>query len=102
MSCKRKGKTNQKFYCPYCQQRLWRLGSSKYYLLSQRRAASQSSRLSDFSASQNFVCANRSFWLEEFYCEEHGELWMLLSKAFDGRFAIASILNLLCSISSQR
>jgi hypothetical protein len=77
MSRKRKGeKTTQKFYCPFCQQRLWRLGSSKYYFP---------------SASQNLISANRSCWLEEFYCEEHGKLWMLVSKASDGTLAIASI-----------
>jgi hypothetical protein len=71
MSCQRKGnKTTQKFYCPFCQQRLWRLGSPKYYLLS------QSSHSSKLSASQTIAHANSERWLEEFFCEEHGNLWM--------------------------
>jgi hypothetical protein len=91
MSRQRKGKTTQKFYCPFCQQRLWRLGSQKYYLISQGKAESQSSHPSKFTASQKIVNAARDCWLEEFYCEEHGKLWMLLSKAFDDSLAIASI-----------
>lgn len=96
MSCQRKEKTTQKFYCLYCQQRLWRLGSSKYYLLSLSNAESYSSRPRDrqqtsLSASQNVISTNRSYWLEEFYCEEHGKLWTWLSKASDGTLAIATI-----------
>lgn len=86
-------KTTEKFHCPFCQQRLWRLGSPKYYLLSQSRAESQCSCPSKLSASQTIVNVNPDCWLEEFFCEEHGNLWMLLSKTSDGRLAIASIEN---------
>jgi hypothetical protein len=57
----KQGKSTQKFGCPFCHQRLWNLGSQKYYL------------------------GKRDFWLEKFFCEEHGEMWMRLSRNLEER-----------------
>jgi hypothetical protein len=54
-------KPTQKFGCPFCQQRLWHLGSQKYYL------------------------GDRDSWLEKFFCEEHDEIWMRLSKTLEDK-----------------
>lgn len=43
-----------KFDCPLCRQRLWHLGSPRYYL--------------------------HNSWLEEFFCEKHDKMWMRLSR----------------------
>jgi hypothetical protein len=57
-----KQKNSQKFYCPHCQKRLWRLGSPKYYDYVQ--------------SSENKICVNYNAWLEQFLCEEHDRLWL--------------------------
>lgn len=52
-------KPTQRFGCPFCQQRLWNMGSQKYYL------------------------GTSNSWLEKFFCEEHSVIWMRLSKNLD-------------------
>jgi hypothetical protein len=52
-------KPTQRCGCPFCQRRLWNLGSHKYYL------------------------GTSDSWLEKFFCEEHGVVWMRLSKNLD-------------------
>jgi hypothetical protein len=58
-----------KLCCPFCQKRLWHLGSDQYY---------------DFLFFQNKLSLDYSSWIEEFFCEEHGKLWMQITKQADG------------------
>ena len=77
------------FFCPFCQQRLWRTGSIKHHLfytsaneikkntgIAQKKAA--------FLISQNSTYLDRNKWIEPFCCEDHGMLWLLVEKTPKG------------------
>ncbi|AGY56514.1 hypothetical protein [Gloeobacter kilaueensis] len=72
----------QRFDCPHCDSRLWRLGSEKHRLfytqltdmvqstgMHRKQAAALMSR-GDYVDS--------TAWIEEFFCGEHGKMWMLV------------------------
>lgn len=72
-----------KFFCPHCQQRLWRKGGSKYYLHYQgqaeiKKAFKLSAKKASFLANQHSPCVNLNVWLEEFFCAQHGNMWLHL------------------------
>lgn len=73
-------KNIQRFYCPYCDRRLWRLDSSKrsisYLDAAQIQQILNISRQSAVSLATKGACVDHNFWLEKFFCEEHGKLWM--------------------------
>jgi len=71
-----------------CALPLWRLGSRKYHLyyhgvgeivahthLTRKKAAL-------LATDGNFI--DRNAWLEEFFCWEHGKLWLALRRDADG------------------
>jgi hypothetical protein len=73
------------FYCPRCQERLWRKGGRKYYLFSRDAAEIQkhlngSFEKAKFVASRNSCYVDQRTWIEEFYCQEHNTIWLLFSK----------------------
>jgi hypothetical protein len=74
----------QKFFCPYCQQRLWRLGGTKHHLF--YTGAWEIKQNLQISTRRATLLAHRSAyvdthkWLEELFCSEHGKLWMLISR----------------------
>ena len=78
--------TRQKFYCPCCQRRLWRVGGYKFYQGQSKRGEA----LTLISEKDNFLThstpslANQQVWLEEFFCEKDGKIWMYLSKSEEG------------------
>ncbi len=85
-----KRKKTQQFDCIYCQQRLWRLGSPKHYLFyTESSEIKQNLNISrknaSFLSAQNSVYIDPNSWIEEFFCEEHGKMWMLVSKKADGQ-----------------
>jgi hypothetical protein len=91
-------KKKQMFSCPHCQQQLWRVGSPKYYLFYQGKAEIQkgfnlSAKNASFLANQQDTCVDLNVWLEEFFCETDGQIWMHLSqneqKAIASRLATA-------------
>lgn len=63
-----KRKHIQRFYCGYCGRRLWHLGSPKHFLFYLQAPEFQ----------QNVVDSN--FWIEVFFCGEHGKLWMKVTR----------------------
>lgn len=78
---KRSNRKNvQHFYCPYCDRRLWRLGSPKRFMSYPDAAQIQQnlniSRKSVLSLVTKGTCVERNSWLEEFFCEEDSKLWM--------------------------
>jgi hypothetical protein len=82
-------KRNQKFYCPKCEARLWRIGNPKYSLFCQgiteiQQGFNLSRKKASFLAAQEFAPVNRNTWLEEFLCSEHGKIWMRVTKSPDG------------------
>jgi hypothetical protein len=90
MPNKRKNRSQTpKFYCPHCEERLWRLGSPKYHLFYQD-VSEIKERLGVTRTKASFLATNHSpyvdsnTWLEEFFCEEHGTIWMRVSKQSDG------------------
>ncbi|WP_250125089.1 hypothetical protein [Chroococcidiopsis sp. CCMEE 29] len=68
-----KRKNVQRFYCLYCGRRLWRLGGRKHFLFYQGASERQ----------QNVIDSNS--WIEEFFCGEHGKLWMKVTRKADGK-----------------
>ncbi|NJL83827.1 MAG: hypothetical protein HC890_14455 [Chloroflexaceae bacterium] len=81
-------KKTPKFYCPYCSERLWRVGSPKHHLyyqdsLSISKNCNISRKNSKFLANKGeYVDQNQ--WLEEFFCGDHGKIWLLLAKRDNG------------------
>lgn len=77
---KRSNRRNQRFYCPYCDRRLWILGSSKRLLLYLNAAQIQQnlniSRKIEVSLATKGACVDENSWLEEFFCGEDGKLWL--------------------------
>lgn len=89
MANKRKSRQTPKFNCPHCQQRLWRLGSLKYHLFYQelseiRKHLGLTRKNASFWAAQNKGYIDNNCWLEEFFCEEDGKMWLRVSQKADG------------------
>lgn len=79
----------QHFSCPYCEQRLWRVGSRKYHLYYQGMAEIRQNlgitrKKAQFLATQSPTCADNDRWIEEFFCSQHSQIWLLLSRQPDG------------------
>ncbi|VEP12673.1 conserved hypothetical protein [Hyella patelloides LEGE 07179] len=85
MSNKRsKRKKVKSFSCPFCETRLWRLGSPKYHLFyknagEMRRNLQISAKKASFLANQSSTCLDNKTWIEEFFCRTHGRMWLYLS-----------------------
>lgn len=83
-----KRKKIKHFFCPICENRLWRLGSPKHYLFYQnaaeiRRSLKISAKKASFLVAQNSAYVDSNSWIEEFFCNEHGRMWLLLSRQND-------------------
>lgn len=79
----------QKFYCPSCEARLWRIGSSKYTLFCQGISEIQEGfhlnrKGASLLAAQESSPVNRNTWLEEFLCSQHGKMWLRVTKSPEG------------------
>ena len=88
MPNKRSRKRKQQFYCPYCQTRLWRAGSPKHYLYYQEVSEIQknlnlSRKKASFLINQNNTYLDKSSWIEDFCCEQHGKIWLKISRKVD-------------------
>lgn len=84
-----KRKKIKKFYCPYCNLRLWRIGNSKYYKYYQNAAQIKqntglSAKKSAFLANQYTTYLDKNRWIEAFCCEKHGMMWLLISASEEG------------------
>ena len=96
MPNKRKNRNaTRKFFCPFCEQRLWRSGNSKYYLFYKnaieiKQNTQLSSKKARLLAHQNTTYLDTKKWIEAFCCPEHGLLWLLISlqdKSYEYRIA---------------
>jgi hypothetical protein len=77
-----KRKETERFACPNCENRLWRIGSEKYPIFC--------SEASDFVhylglarkqvplAMTQGVRSEHRAWIEEFFCRDHGNMWILI------------------------
>ena len=90
MPNKRKNRNaTKKYFCPFCEQRLWRLGSSKYYLFYKdfieiRQNTNISKKNARFIAVHNTTYLDNKKWIEAFCCPEHGLQWILTSLLENG------------------
>ena len=86
MSGKRSSRSKvQKFYCPYCEERLWRRGGSKHYLFHAdigdvNHYSKISSRKLEMVPDKN-THIDYGRWIEKFFCRNHGKVWLLISKS---------------------
>ena len=90
MPNKRSKRKSQQFYCPYCQNRLWRPGFNKYCLFYQGKEEIQkgfqlTSKKAALVAQQQTVIVDRQVWLEDFLCENDGKIWLCLSNKEEGK-----------------
>lgn len=90
MPNKRSRRQVNHFFCPHCQQRLWRMGSTKYYLHYQSVTDIQqyfktTRKKATLIANQNSVAVDRDRWIEEFFCSEDSTVWLLISRQADGK-----------------
>lgn len=85
----------RKFYCPYCEDRLWRLGTTKYYLFYKnadeiRKNVGVSAKKAKFLINQNTTYLDTNRWIEGFHCSVDGNLWLTISvKEGDYQYQIA-------------
>lgn len=87
MPNKRSRRKTQHFNCCFCNQRLWRLGGRKYHLYYTdegeiRRKGGLSRKSARMLANQG-PYVDASSWIEEFFCGEHGKIWMLVTRQSD-------------------
>lgn len=93
MPNKRSNRKNIKhFFCPFCDTRLWRLGSQKYHLFYKNKTEMRenlriSAKNAAFLAAQQSTCVDQNVWLEEFFCGEHGTMWLKISRQESGELA---------------
>ena len=83
----RRSRRNQTFpfFCPYCQQRLWRLGYTKHYIFYKNATEIKentgiSTKKSKLLNLQNNTYLDNKKWIEALCCSEHGRLWLLISR----------------------
>ena len=74
----------RKYFCPYCEERLWRLGNAKYFLY--YKNASEIRSNTDISMKkakllmlQNSTYLDKNKWIEAFCCFNHGMMWFKVS-----------------------
>jgi hypothetical protein len=84
MPNKRSGRKTKKYFCPVCEQRLWRLGTTKYHLFYRNAAEIKqntgiSSTKAKLLAVKNKTYLDTKKWIEGFFCPTHGNLWLLIS-----------------------
>lgn len=75
----------QKFFCPHCDRRLWRLNSQKYRLFytevsDLKERLKFSHKKASLLAAQLGAFIDSNSWIENFFCEEHGQMWLRISK----------------------
>lgn len=78
----------QRFNCPHCGERLWRVDGQKHYLVhtgaaeNQENLDSSTTTANDVGSSGSFL--DKNTWIEEFFCGEHGQIWLLVQRHKDG------------------
>ncbi|MEL7077381.1 MAG: hypothetical protein AAFY50_00720 [Cyanobacteria bacterium J06648_1] len=85
----------KKYFCPYCEQRLWRLGNSKHNLYYQDAEEIRSNtgiplKKAKLLSLQSSTYLDLNKWIESFCCPSHGMMWLLISikeKSYEYRLA---------------
>lgn len=80
----------QHFFCPHCDRRLWRPGGQKHYFF-YRDPSEIKDHLNISRKKASLLAANpkgyvdSNAWIEEFFCEKHGRLWMCMHRSNEGK-----------------
>ncbi|MEL6581463.1 MAG: hypothetical protein AAFQ14_17120 [Cyanobacteria bacterium J06621_12] len=79
-----KRRKTKKYFCPHCEQRLWRLGNSKHHLYYQdaeeiRNNTGIPLKKAKLLSLQSSTYLDQSKWIESFCCPSHGMMWLLVS-----------------------
>ena len=74
----------RKYFCPYCEQRLWRLGNTKHHLFYKdaeeiRNNTNLTLKKAKLFSTQNSTYSDRNKWIEAFCCSSHGMMWLFIS-----------------------
>ena len=93
-----KRKKTRKYFCPYCEQRLWRLGHSKHHLYYKdaeeiKRNTGMPLKKAKLLSLQNATYLDANRWIEAFCCPSHGMVWLLVSvkdDSFEYRLAVGN------------
>jgi len=86
-----KRKHAYKFPCPFCGLRLYRLGSTKYHLFYE--GTNEITKNTALSRKQAALVATKGIfidsnhWIEEFFCGEHGNLWIVIRRSQEGEIS---------------
>ena len=83
-----KRKKIRKYFCPYCEQRLWRLGNTKHYLYYKnaneiKHNTGMTLKKAKLLSLQNSTYLDDNKWIEAFCCSDHGMMWILISVQSD-------------------
>ncbi len=88
MPSKRSKRNVQRFNCPHCERRLWRLGSPKHFLYYLQPAEIQQnvniSRKNAVFLANKGVYVDSNSWIEEFLCGDDGKLWLKVNRKSGG------------------
>ena len=87
-------RTRQKFNCPYCQTRLWRMGSPKHHLYYQEVSEVQKQlniprKKAGLLMAQHKTYLDRNTWIEDFVCEQHGKMWLKIHRSTDSSIKVS-------------
>lgn len=79
-----KRKKTRKYFCPFCEQRLWRLGQTKHNLIYQnageiRDNTGMSAKKAKLLSLQSSTYLDPKKWIEAFCCPSHGMMWLLIA-----------------------
>lgn len=87
MAGKRSNRNVQRFNCPYCERRLWRLGSPKHFLYYLQPSEIQQnvniSRKNAVFLANKGIYVDSNSWIEEFLCGDDGKLWLKVNRKSD-------------------
>lgn len=85
-----------RFCCPYCDRRLWRLGSPKHFVFYLEASEIQKNvnmpRKSATILANQGAYVDRNSWIEDFFCGDHGKFWMKVTKTRSGKL-VANIAS---------
>ena len=89
MPNKRSRRQVHHFHCPYCHNRLWRLGSPKHHLFYRNKAELQqylgmTHKKAALLNNQKSTHVDDNRWIEEFFCPQHSKIWLLVTRHQDG------------------
>ncbi len=86
-------KNVQRFCCPYCECRLWRMANPKHFLFyleaSEIQQNVEMSRKSAMLLATKGTYIDSNSWIEDFFCGAHGKLWMKVTRKSDGKLVTA-------------